>query len=108
MKVLIIVILIQEKQLIAEVNLKDHEAILGFAQAVFNAGDYPRSAEILSPALELAPDSPYVLLLHANLLGKLGERDKGLAVFEQAKVLKAAQDAARPKHTAPGMSSWEP
>ena len=43
-----------------------------WAQAIFNAGDYPGAATVLAPALEQFPDNPDVLLLQANILDKLG------------------------------------
>ncbi len=67
----------------------DVSARLGQAQAVFNAGDYSLSASILAPALLSAPEDPYVLLLHANLLNAQGEKDEAKIVFERAKALKA-------------------
>lgn len=65
-----------------------------WAQAVFNTGDYPAARDVLAPALKASPDDPEVLLLHANILQKLGQADEAKLVFERAKKLhKAALDA---------------
>ena len=61
-----------------------------WAQAVFNAGDYEQAGEILAPALQDHPDDPWVLLLHANVLQKLGKEEEAIAAFEEAKKLHAA------------------
>ncbi|MEC8425799.1 MAG: sulfatase-like hydrolase/transferase, partial [Myxococcota bacterium] len=63
----------------------DPGARRAWAQATFNAGDYARAAELLEPALALAPDDSAVLLLHANILDKQGETARAEAVFRQAK-----------------------
>ena len=64
---------------------------LGWAQAVFNLGDYPAAKVHLAPALEATPDDPDVLLLHANIVGKLEGSEAGAKIFERAKALKRAQ-----------------
>lgn len=66
-----------------------------WAQAVFNTGDYPAARDVLAPALEASPDDPEVLLLHANLLQKLGSPDEAQAVFARARELHAASVAAQ-------------
>lgn len=72
------------------------EARRGWAQAVFNTGDYALAAEILAPAVRLAPNDPEVLLLDANLMAKRG--DPGAqARYEQAKAALAAQRARGPQ-----------
>lgn len=58
-----------------------------WSQAVFNAGAYPESRAILAPALEQFPDDPYVLLLQANILDKLGEADEAKKVFAEAQAM---------------------
>jgi len=62
-----------------------------WAQAVFNSGDYERAEQIVSPMLGETPVLPEALLLQANILGKLGRREEGLALFERAQALKQAQ-----------------
>ena len=71
------------------------ESRTSWAQAVFNLGEYPRARTILDPALAAAPDDPDVLLLHANLLAKEGDKEKGKEVFQRAQVLKREQMEAR-------------
>ena len=66
-----------------------------WAQAVFNTGDYPAARDILAPALEATPEDPEVLLLHANLLQKLGSPEEAQAVFARAKELHAAAIASK-------------
>ena len=77
---------------IVERNAKDDNARRSWAQAIFNAGDYPGAAKILAPALVRRPDDPDILLLHANLLAKEGKMDQAKQVFEEAKKFKAARD----------------
>jgi tetratricopeptide (TPR) repeat protein len=60
---------------------------LHWAQATFNLEDYPLALERLQPALESAPNDADILLLHANILAKVGEREQGLEVFKRAKSL---------------------
>jgi len=77
----------------------DPAVSLGWAQAVFNTGDYLRAQELLGRALELAPDNPHVVLLQANVLSKLGQTDAALSTFERARTLKALYDSERPAET---------
>jgi thioredoxin-like negative regulator of GroEL len=77
---------------VVERNPKDDNARRAWAQAIFNAGDYPGAAKILAPALTRRPDDPDILLLHANLLAKEGKMDQAKQVFDDAKTFKAARD----------------
>lgn len=61
-----------------------------WAQAVFNAGAYQEAADILKPALKMFPDDPYVLLLQANILDKLGRSEEAKAVFAEAQAMHQA------------------
>ena len=56
-----------------------------WAQATFNAGDYDRAAALLGPALAAPAPDPAVLLLHANILDKQGDRAGAEAAFATAK-----------------------
>jgi len=58
-----------------------------WAQAVFNSGDYEAAAEVLAPAIKDFADDPWVLLLHANILQKLGQEEEAIVAFEEAKRL---------------------
>lgn len=71
---------------------------LEWAQATFNLEDYPLSLERLQPALESAPNDADILLLHANILAKVGKREQGLEVFKRAKSLnkKRLKSASQP------------
>ncbi len=62
-----------------------------WAQAIFNTGDYPGAEKALAPAVKNHPDDPFVMLLHANILQKLGHEEEALEVFERSKVLRRAQ-----------------
>ena len=64
---------------------------LGWAQAVFNLGDYAAAKVHLAPALATSPDDPEIVLLHANIVGKLEGSEAGAKIFERAKDLKRAQ-----------------
>jgi Flp pilus assembly protein TadD len=63
----------------------DKDLLRGRAQAVFNAGDFELAATFLAPAIALAPEDPYVLLLHANLLEKQGNAAEAAHVYLRAK-----------------------
>ena len=58
-----------------------------WAQAVFNTEDYKKAAEILAPALSAFPDDPDILLLHANILAKVGNMAEAEAVAARANEL---------------------
>jgi tetratricopeptide (TPR) repeat protein len=58
-----------------------------WAQAVFNASNYAGAAEILAPVLTAQPNNPDVLLLHANILAKIGDREEAKAVAARANEL---------------------
>ena len=80
---------------VAEMRPRDPISRRMWAQAIFNTGDYPSAAKILEPALAAAPDDPYVLLMHANILQKLGKEEEGQKVFDRATELRQAQVDAR-------------
>jgi len=69
---------------VAQARPKDPISRRMWAQAIFNTGDYPGAAEILAPAVEYAPDDAYVLLMHANILQKLGKEGEAKKVFARA------------------------
>jgi len=70
---------------LVELRPQDIQARRAWAQATFNAGDYPQSERILGPALEAAPGDAQVLLLQANILDKKGDTATARQVFERAK-----------------------
>jgi arylsulfatase A-like enzyme/Tfp pilus assembly protein PilF len=75
-----------------------------WAQAVFNAGDYPGANKVLGPAVSVHPDDPFIMLLHANILQKLGKEQEALEVFERSKALRRAQiDAQKERADAPSL-----
>jgi len=74
-----------EYAFICELTPEDNTARLAWAQAVFNTADFEGAAEILAPALAAAPQDAQTLLLHANILAKLGRSEEAKAVFERAK-----------------------
>jgi arylsulfatase A-like enzyme/Tfp pilus assembly protein PilF len=76
-----------EFKYIATVKRRAPRARLGWAQAVFNAGDYPGAAKVLEPAFKNNPKDPDIMLLQANILQKLGKEEEGKALFEEAKAL---------------------
>jgi len=61
-----------------------------WAQALFNSGDPEAAAKTLAPTLTEFPDDPWVLLLHANILGAIGQIEEGDKVFKEAQVLHEA------------------
>jgi choline-sulfatase len=72
-----------------------------WAQAVFNTSDYKAAAEILAPALVAYPEDPDVLMLHANILAKIGDRAEAEAVAAKANELNQAR-VERLKQRQPG------
>ncbi|MBO85971.1 MAG: hypothetical protein CL927_11490 [Deltaproteobacteria bacterium] len=84
-----------EFSFVAKRNKRDPIARRMWAQAVFNAGDYPGAQEVLAPAVALHPDDPFILLLQANILQKLGDEAGALEVFERSKQLRQAQIEAQ-------------
>ncbi|MFT4976956.1 MAG: putative Zn-dependent protease, partial [Myxococcota bacterium] len=62
----------------------DHAARREHAQAVYNTYDYELAAEILAPALAARPDDPDVLMMHANILAKIGDREEAEATAARA------------------------
>ncbi|MBL8616750.1 MAG: sulfatase-like hydrolase/transferase [Deltaproteobacteria bacterium] len=71
------------------------------AQALFNLGRYPEADTAVDTCARAFPTYAGCALLKANTLSKLGRREEALAAFEQAKLLKAAEDARGPA-VAPG------
>ena len=84
-----------EYAFVAQTRPRDPLARRMWSQAIFNTGDYPGAAKILEPALTHAPDDPHVLLLHANILQKLGKEDEAKEVAARANKLYEAQIMAR-------------
>ncbi len=85
---------------LARANPQDPVVLRGLAQCLFNLQDYPGARTTLDEALLYAPEDPDVLLLHANLLAKEGNREEGLKVLAQAnaaneKRIKDAEAAAK-------------
>ncbi|MFZ5481500.1 MAG: sulfatase-like hydrolase/transferase [Myxococcota bacterium] len=69
---------------IARVSPNDADAQRALAQCLFNLGDFEGARAALDDALAIAGDDPDVLLLHANLLAKEGNREEGLAALKKA------------------------
>jgi arylsulfatase A-like enzyme/Flp pilus assembly protein TadD len=69
-----------------------------WAQAVFNTSNYAGAAEILAPVLTAQPNNPDVLLLHANILAKIGDREEAKAVAAQANELNRKRVEERRKN----------
>ena len=82
-----------EFKYITTIQRRAPRARLGWAQAVFNAGDYPGAEAALAPAFKNNPKDPDIMLLQANILQKLGKEEEGRALFEQAKELHALRMA---------------
>ena len=72
-------------------------AHLNCAQTHFNVGNIEAAEKALEPALKLAPEGPFVLLLHANILAKQGQTEQATKVFEQAKNIRSQQVSGQPK-----------
>ena len=64
------------------------------AQALFNSGDYAAAEVIVSATLKEHPDDPPLLLLHANVLEKLGQKEASEVAFAEAKRLREANISA--------------
>ncbi|MFM2246441.1 MAG: hypothetical protein RL071_2515 [Pseudomonadota bacterium] len=77
------------------------------AQALFNLGRFPEADAAVDTCAKAFPTYAGCALLKANTLSKLGRRDEALAAFEQAKLLKAAEDA-QGRDQAPGPGSSRP
>ena len=80
-----------EFSFVSKQSKRDPVARRMWAQAVFNAGDYPGAEEILAPAVANHPDDPFILLLQANILQKVGKEDEAVVVFERSKEMRRAQ-----------------
>ena len=93
-----------EYAFLAEANDKDFEFRRGWAQAIFNTGDYSLAHELLAPALARAPEDPELLLLEANILRKLGREEEGDRTFAHAR---EARDAQQQESGRPG-AEWIP
>lgn len=76
---------------IARAVPKDANAQRHLAQCLFNLGDYAGARKAIDVALSLEPDSPDVMLLHANLLAKEGKKDEGYAIYQKANALNEAR-----------------
>jgi len=76
---------------IRELTPKNVRAHLNCAQTLFNQGLYVEAKEALQPALTMAPNGPFVLLLAANIEAKQGNETKAKALFDQAKKSREAQ-----------------
>jgi len=73
-----------EYAFVAQMRPRDVFSRRMWAQAVFNTGDYPGAEKILAPAMEYGPDDPYVLLMQANILQKLGREEEAQELFKAA------------------------
>jgi arylsulfatase A-like enzyme/Tfp pilus assembly protein PilF len=69
----------------------DPMARTAWAQAVFNAGDYSRAAEVLAPALKVPQVRAQSWLLQANILDKQGNREAAVATFKRATAAREAE-----------------
>lgn len=63
------------------------DAFLRLAEACFASGDLAGSAQHLAAALELAPDSPELILAHGNILLRQGNTEGARRAFVKATVL---------------------
>lgn len=72
-------------------------AHLNCAQTHFNLGNIDAAETALKPALQMAPEGPFVLLLHANILAKQGHTEEATKIFEKAKILREQQVSGQPK-----------
>ncbi len=95
-----------EFEFVVKMRPRDALARRWWAQAVFNSGDYPGAEAILKPALAIAPDDPYVLLLQANILQKLGQDEEAKKVFALATQLH--EDGIRRQAAGQGLPDDEP
>jgi arylsulfatase A-like enzyme/tetratricopeptide (TPR) repeat protein len=66
---------------------------LNCAQTLFNLEQYEQADIILQRALNLQPNGPYILLLAANIEGKIGDPQKAQLLFDKAKKAKQQWDA---------------
>ena len=67
----------------------------GKAVTLLNLGDAEGSLAAAEQGLTLDESHPDLLLMKANALGKLGRKEEGQAVFEQASAERAKREAAR-------------
>jgi tetratricopeptide (TPR) repeat protein len=65
----------------------DHVARRQMAQAVYNTYDFEAAEALLTPVLAALPDDPDVLLLHANILAKIGDPAEAQAAASRANQL---------------------
>ncbi|MDP2311552.1 MAG: sulfatase-like hydrolase/transferase [Pseudomonadota bacterium] len=80
---------------LARANPEDPLALRAFSQCLFNLGDYLGARATIDVALDLAPEDPDVLMLHANLLAKEGKREEGLQVLAAANAANAKRIEAQ-------------
>ena len=64
------------------------------AQALFNLGRFGEADQAVDVCMQAAPTYPECALLKANTLSKTGRKEAAVAMFEQAKALKAAETAS--------------
>lgn len=93
---------------IARAFPKEAGAQRQLAQCLFNLADYVAARQVLNHALELGPEDPDTLLLHANLLAKEGKKDEGYAVFQKATALNEARVAEARKKGAKVLTNGKP
>jgi arylsulfatase A-like enzyme/Flp pilus assembly protein TadD len=91
---------------LVQLQPRDPSARRAWAQATFNAGGFEEAAEILAPALAVAPDDPDVLLLHANILSRQGRKVEAEAIHTEATALR--ERSIRARSTRPGGVSRGP
>jgi len=75
----------EERCTVRDLNPKSVRAHLNCAQNLFNLSKYDEAAVALDPAINLAPNGPFVLLLSANIKAKQGDKVGAKKLFEQAK-----------------------
>jgi Flp pilus assembly protein TadD len=71
------------------IDTRDPNARRAWAQAVFNSGDYALARDVLAPLDPESSDDPEVLLLQANVLDKLGEKELARLLFQRGRDLRA-------------------
>jgi arylsulfatase A-like enzyme/Tfp pilus assembly protein PilF len=74
-------------------DMRDPNARRAWAQAVFNSGDYTLAREVLAPLDPETSEDPEVLLLQANILDKVGEKELAQLLFQRARAFRSARGA---------------
>jgi arylsulfatase A-like enzyme/Flp pilus assembly protein TadD len=97
---------VAEFQALSEETPNDPAARMWWAQAVFNSGAYDVAAEVLAPVLTMAPDYAEAIMLQANIVGKLGDREQAEKLANEAKELKATQGNRPPRVIDEGQQAW--